>query len=686
MSQEENSQNPFDISDKSKFSVKSDNKYSEFSPKNGFFNAGEGEKYNNLDLGTSSFVGSSFDENKKKLLLLTILFAFLIIIGKVFFLQVVKGEENYQMAEKNRQRTIPIPSERGLIYDQYGRQLTKNIPKFSLALIPQDLPRSEDKRKKMIKRLSQLTSSDVSEIKKTLDKYGSYSYESIVIEENIDYETALSIQIAASDLPGIHIQRGSKRLYLLDRDSNNTSSTTSSTNKTLSNPTLSLSHILGYQGKIAQNELDRLYDNGYLPSDFIGKTGIEKEYESYLRGNYGYKKVEVDAKGKQQKVLSKKAPKPGRHLVLSIDKKMQAKLEEFMKKHMKEKDLSSGTGVVMNPNTGDIYASVSLPGYNNNDFSGGISSKQYKKYSQNENRPLFNRVTAGSYPAGSTIKPQIAASALEEDIIDKNTVFNSTGGIRIGEWFFPDWQSGGHGITNVTKAIAQSVNTFFYHIGGGYEDFDGLGVKKIVSYLNEFGFGQKTGIDLPNEAKGFLPSKEWKRKTKDEQWYIGDTYNLSIGQGFTLASPLQVANATAAIANGGVLYKPSLVKKIADPVTSETLQTEKQVINKNIINDYDLNIVKQGMLECVVYGSCRRLSSLPFNVGGKTGTAQWSSTKENHAWFTSFAPYEDPEIVVTIMVEEGGGGDEMAVPIAYDFYNWWGKYKKREKDKKTIVD
>lgn len=685
MDKNKENKNPFKISNQSKFSVKKEGKYSEFRPSNGFFNAGEGEKYNNLNLGTSSFVSSSFGNKKKLIFLIFTFLVFLGIVSKIFFLQVVKGEENYQMAEKNRQRTIPIPSERGLIYDNQGRQLTKNIPKFSLTLIPQDLPNDIEERNKMISKLSELTSQPEEEIRKTLDKYGSYSYESIVIKENIDYETALSIQIAASDLPGIHIQRGSKRLYLLDN--NSIATTTSSTQPSnVTSSVKSLSHVLGYQGKVDQEELDRLYDSGYLPSDFIGKTGIEKEYESYLRGEYGHKKVEVNAKGKQQKVLSKKAPKPGRHLILAIDKKIQTKLEQAMKKHMKEKELKKGAAVAIDPDTGYVNALVSLPGYNNNDFSGGISSKKYRKYSQNENRPLFNRVTGGSYPAGSTVKPQIAAAALQENIINKNTVFNSTGGIRISKWFFPDWQAGGHGITNVTKAIAWSVNTFFYHIGGGYEDFEGLGEKKIVSYLNKFGFGQKTGIDLPSEAVGFLPSKDWKRENKGERWYIGDTYNLSIGQGYTLASPLQVANATAAIANGGTLYKPNLVKKIFDPVTNETLQTEKQVLNNNFINSRNLEIVRQGMLECVVYGSCRRLSLLDFNVGGKTGTAQWSSTKENHAWFTSFAPYENPEIVLTVMVEQGGGGDKMAVPIAYDFYRWWGKYKEQNKDNINIVD
>jgi penicillin-binding protein 2 len=280
---------------------------------------------------------------------------------------------------------------------------------------------------------------------------------------------------------------------------------------------------------------------------------------------------------------------------------------------------------------------------------------------------------AGEYPPGSTIKPFIAAAALEENIVDKSTTINSTGGIEVGKWFFPDWQTSGHGITNVTKAIARSVNTYFYYISGGYEDFEGMGLEVINKYLTKFNLNQKIGIDLPSESSGFLPTKEWKQKNKGTQWYIGDTYNLSIGQGNLLSTPLQITNSIASIANGGKLYKPSLVDSIKNPVTEESIKQNSKLIRKDFISNRTTAIIQEGMRECVVYGSCRRLDQLELAVAGKTGTAQWNKKKKPHSWFTSFAPYQDPEIVLTILVEAGGGGDETAVPIAYDFYKWWNK-------------
>ena len=347
-------------------------------------------------------------------------------------------------------------------------------------------------------------------------------------------------------------------------------------------------------------------------------------------------------------------------------------LEKIINNSLKASKKERASGIVMNPNNGELLALVSFPAFDDNDFSGGISQENYSKYINDPDRPLFNRVIAGTYPSGSSIKPAIAAAALQDGLIDAKTSFNSVGGLRVGAWWFPDWQGGGHGITNVTKALAWSVNTFFYYIGGGYGDFTGLGIEKMVDYLKKFGFAKKLGIDLPGEVAGFLPSKSWKEKTKGERWYIGDTYNVSIGQGDVLVTPLQIAAMTAAIANGGTLYEPHVVASIVDPITKKIEKIAPKIINSDFISRANLEIVGRGMRDCVTSGSCRRLSNLSFFAAGKTGTAQWSSNKDNHAWFTSFAPYENPKIVVTILVEEGVGGDVIAAPIAYEFYQWWG--------------
>lgn len=606
------------------------------------------------------YVGNNFSWRKGRFLLWFLFLVCGAILLELIYLQLFKGGDYRLAAENNRQRIIPIPSERGLIFDRNNKSLTENIPNFSLAVVPQILPRSAEARLPIINKLAEIIQENPEDIKSILNEYGSYSYESIIIKENIPYDTALSILIATADLPGIEIQRGSKRLYFFEQNASSTAN--------------SLAHVLGYINKLNREELDRLYNQGYYPADAIGKTGVEKTYESFLRGTYGKRRIEVDARGREQSVLAEQAPSPGFHLQLAIDYQMQKKLEEILQHYLKTANKNRASGIVLNPNTGEVLALVSLPTFDNNDFSGGISYQKYQDYLNNEDNPLFARAIGGIYPSGSTIKPAIAAGALQEGVINASTSFLSNGGIQVVQWFFPDWQAGGHGVTNVRKALAWSVNTFFYYIGGGYKDFVGLGIDKIVNSLRKFGFAEKTGIDLPGEASGFLPTKEWKVEAKGEIWYIGDTYNVSIGQGDVLVSPLQIANMTVAIANQGTLYRPHVVKAVIDPISDDKQEIDPEVIRSNFINSNYLQIVRLGMQDCVEYGSCRRLSLLPFSSAGKTGTAQWSSLKENHAWFTSFAPFDNPQIVVTIMVEEGGDGSAISVPIAYDFYRWWWSY------------
>lgn len=617
---------------------------------------------------SNEYIGSSLTRKRIFLFLGIIGLMYVVLIGRMTMVQLVHGANYMARAEGNRERVIPVPAERGLIYDRNQVVLTKNVPSFSLALIPQDLPREENEREKVVQQLALITHQNANDIRNTLKEYGSYSYESIVIQEDIDYETALLLQIQAADLPGIYIKRGSKRLYIQGEDSAKQVSTST---------IFSLSHVLGYEGKLNKNELDALYSKGYLPSDAIGKTGVEKQYESELRGTYGKERIEVNAFGKEQSTIAEEAPHPGKHVTLSIDSKMQEKMEQIMSTEMKKAGKTKGAAVVMNPRTGEVLALVSLPAFDNNDFSGGISQEKYNVYSQNPDAPLFNRVFGGNYPSGSTIKPVMAAAALQEGIITPSTSFLSNGGLRVGPWFFPDWKAGGHGITNVRKSLAQSVNTFYYYIGGGYDTFQGLGVDKIDEYLKKFYFSQMLGIDLPGEVAGFVPSREWKEK-KGEKWYVGDTYNLSIGQGDLLVTPLQIADMTAFFANGGTLYKPHVVKSLMDPVSKKTEEVKPQVLAKNMVRSDVIETVRLGMQDCVKGGSCSRLSLLPFSAAGKTGTAQWNSTKEDHAWFTSFAPFENPEIVVTVLVEEGVEGSRIASPIAYEFYRWWGEYKKPE--------
>ncbi len=354
-----------------------------------------------------------------------------------------------------------------------------------------------------------------------------------------------------------------------------------------------------------------------------------------------------------------------------MDLDLQEKAEEITENYISRSGLKRASVIVINPNNGEILALVSLPAYDNNLFAKGISQSDYDKFLNNPDHPLFNRSISGEFPSGSTIKPIFAAGALQEGVITENTSFLSNGGLRIGEWFFPDWKAGGHGMTNVRKAIAESVNTFFYYIGGGYQDFKGMGLSGLVKYSRLFGLGEMTGIDLHGERKGFVPTQAWKEETKNEPWYIGDTYHFAIGQGDVLVTPLQVANYTAAIANGGTLYKPHLVSKVLNTNNETVKEIRPEIIRSDFISAANLQIVREGMRQTITNGSARSLSIVPVAVAGKTGTAQWSTKKGPHAWFIGFAPYEKPTVAIMVLVEEGVEGSTMAAPIARDILQWY---------------
>ncbi len=623
----------------------------------------EGDAPGKLSIShTNNYIGTGINRKKLWFFLLIISIGIFSIFLRVFQLEVINGDYYRMLAEGNRIRLLPILAERGIIYDRFNRDLIKNIPNFSLAIVPQDFPRDALERAQILDQLSRLTGINPADVESLLKKFGPYSYESITIKDHLDYDTALSLYVKNDSLPGVIVEGGTKRGYYF---------TTNTTSEPLLVP--SLSHIIGYVGKLSDSELQSNRSNGYSTSDLIGKTGLEKKYESNLRGVYGLKKIEVNAIGKEQNVLAMEPPMPGNDLIVSLDLDAQ----KFMEKLVKETADSTGkhriSALAMNPTNGEILALVSWPAFDNNEFVNGIDKNKYSSYLNNPDNPLFNRVISGLYPPGSTVKLLVAAAALEENIVTKNTVVSSIGGIEVGGTFYKDWKAGGHGITNVTKALAWSVNTFFYYVGGGYKNFIGLGIDRLNKYFSMFGLSQKTAVDLPNESAGFIPSKDWKKKTKGETWYVGDTYNVSIGQGDLLVTPLQVGVWTAAVANGGYLVTPHLVQKTVDPMTKKVTDLDFPKKHLNGISNSNLEIVRQGMRDCVTLGSCKQLGALSFQSAGKTGTAQWSKTHPTHAWFTSFAPYQNPKIVVTVLIEDGGEGSAVAEPIAEKFLDWWGK-------------
>jgi len=614
------------------------------------------------------FFGLSIDNKVLKVFLFIIFISLGILLGRAVQLQVVQGEEYLQTAEQNRLRVHYVKASRGIIYDRQGRPLVSNIPNFSLFVTPFDFPQDEQKQKEIKDNLEELIEADLSEnmneILKKDPRQKEY-FEPLLLYEDIPYQKALRLEILTASMPGVSIEYDTKRHYLFTEQND--------ADQFLYN---SLSHVIGYEGKLSENEYDDLHGVGYLLNDRIGKTGVEYSYEKILRGKHGKKQVEVDSQGKEKKIIAKENAERGKGVILSIDLEIQNKLEEILRNTLIENEKKKGVAIAMNPQNGEILAMISLPSYDNNDFATGIDSDKYKLLIENENNPLFNRTIKGEYPSGSTIKPVIASAALEEGIVNESTTFLSTGGIRIGEWFFPDWRAGGHGLTDVKKAIADSVNTYFYTVGGGHGDFEGLGVKKINYYAALFGLGQQTGIDLAGEKPGFLPTPEWKYEIKEEQWYIGDTYHLSIGQGDLLVTPLQIANFTSVFANKGKFIKPHLVRQYIDPEQKTIFERKVEIERENFIEPYNISIIRQGLRQAVTFGSARLLNSLPETSGAKTGTAQWGKDRDPHAWFTSFAPYENAEIVVTVLVEEGEEGSTVAAPIAYDFLMWYfNEYK-----------
>lgn len=646
------------------------------------------------DSGRKETVSRTFDLSKLKYFAIVGFLVLGTLLARSIWLQVFKNDYYRLLAEDNRLRAEIIEPKRGIIYDKSGRPLVRNKANFVLYFRPIDLPRDELIRDNLIRTISQVlengqaSSSDifteinnslsgpVSDNKTQLISDNAYfyqmkealakvpigsleSYRPLFIIDNIEYDKAMLIALKLPDWPGVFLSNKIRREYLLPGQSSPTVLGESS-----------LAHILGYTGKINDQELKN-FGADYSLIDYIGKAGLEYSWEKELKGIPGRKNIEVDALGRQKKIINEVPEQDGSNLLLALDLDLQQKAEEVATAYLKKANLHRASIVIMNPNNSEIMALVSLPGYDNNLFAKGISQTDYNKFLNDSDQPLFNRTVSGEFPSGSVIKPIFAAGALQEKIITEFTSFLSNGGLRIGQWFFPDWKAGGHGQTNVRKALAESVNTFFYYIGGGYKDFKGLGVEGLAKYARLFGLGEITGVDLPSERPGFVPSAEWKQKTKNEAWYIGDTYHFAIGQGDVLVTPLQVANYTAAIANGGTLYEPHLVSKILDSNNQVIKNVDPVIIRQNFIDPANLKIVQEGMRQTVTAGSARSLSTLPVAVAGKTGTAQWSTKKGPHAWFIGYAPYDKPQLVIMVLVEEGVEGSTISAPIARDILNWY---------------
>ncbi len=565
------------------------------------------------------------------------------VVLRLTVLQISQGQANYQLAEGNRLKAEAVIPARGLFLDRNGVVLVKNVPNFSVVLSPQEVPNKKELREEFITRVSSALKIESTVFKKTVEE--TKTRDAVTLLEGLDRETALSVELRLNGIEGVDVVKTPSRLY---------------------SSVPGLGHILGYIGKVDADDLEQRDD--LLPTSLVGKTGLEQTYDRELQGRPGIETLEVDSLGRKIRSVGVQPARPGQTLVLTIDAAVQEVAAKSLQEAIEKNGATSGAAVALDPRSGDILAMVSAPFFDNNIFSRAVDQEQRKAVLANPLSPLVNRAISGQYPSGSTIKPVVAAAALQEKVITPTTkIDTSEGKITIGQWTFPDWKT--HGVADVKQAIAESNNIFFYTIGGGHKNIGGLGVERLANYLEKFGFGKSTGVDLPGETKGIVPRPDWKKKVKKESWYIGDTYNLAIGQGDFLLTPLQLTRATAAIANGGTLYQPKFIKSVLSSDETETRDFAPKQQANQIVSSEALSVVREGMRQTVLSGSARSFLTLPIPIAAKTGTAQFSIGKEKtHSWFTAFAPFDNPEIAISVIVEGGGEGFSVAAPVAKNIF------------------
>ena len=588
---------------------------------------------------------------------------FSILLARFFYLQVTQHNEFSGQASSNRITLIPTPPVRGEIVDINGVPLAKNYPVFSLEVIPSRIEGKMEDVIEALKKYVDITPTDLKRFKKYRESYR--KFENIPLKLRLTDEEAARLSVHLREFKGVEVNSRTFREYPYGKLT---------------------SHFLGYIGRISDKDKEMLEEEGltalYRGSTHIGKSGLEKYYEHQLHGVPGYQEVEKDAYGNIVRVLKNVPSKMGQTLRLGMDIRMQQEADRILGDRR-------GALVAINPQDGTVLAFVSKPSFDPNLFIDGIDSDTWKMLNDDWKKPLINRVTQGLYPPGSTFKPFMGMALLESGKITQNTIVPAPGAWSIpgSRHIFRDSVRSGHGSANLSKAIQVSSDTFFYRLG--YE----MGIDKASPYLAQFGFGQKTGIDLPSEYTGVLPSREWKAKrfakSSDptaKEWRAGEMVSVSIGQGYNAYTPLQMAHATASLANNGVVHQPHLVKEVLDfgarKITRINPNPERQIPFKADNFEY----VKRAMEKVLKPGgTAHRIGGgLAYTMGGKTGTAQVVQIKQggrynaaalreqhrDHAWFISFAPLEKPEIAIAVILENGGWG-AYAAPLARemtDFY------------------
>ena len=556
-----------------------------------------------------------------------------VLLIRLWHLQVMQGNEMRKLSEQNRIRVKKVIAPRGVIYDRTGKVLADTRPSFNMYITPEDIKDFNQTIDGLAKLISINREEIVDKLKTASGLPPSFP---VKIKSDISMDEVAKVEANRVYLPGVNIQIEPKRSYPYGT---------------------MMAHVLGYVSEINNDELKSKEYKNYSPGDYMGKYGLEKMYETYLRGKDGEKRVEVDAMGREIRTLDIIEPTPGNALYLNINMEVQAIAEKAL-------EGKKGGCIALEPKTGAVIALVSRPAFDPNKFASGITKENWKAIITDKSHPLQNRVTQGRYPPGSVFKIVLALKALESKVINEKTSFTCRGGFPFGKRVFKCWKKGGHGSVAIHRAIVESCDVFFYNVGLK------LGIDRIHEMADMIGLGEPTGIDLPGEKHGLVPSSEWKKKTYGEPWYEGETVSVAIGQGAVWLTPIQLVQLSTFVANEGVTFRPQIVNRIVSP-EGKTIKTFEPVIHSNAqLRKEVTKTVKEAMQGVVnepsgtAYGS--RIQYV--HMGGKTGTAQSVGEKGknlgDHAWFIAFAPVEEPAISISVLIEYGGHGSSVAAPVA----------------------
>ncbi len=577
-----------------------------------------------------------------------------VLLSRLVYLQLIEHAHFKTLSENNRVRLMAIAPNRGLIYDRNGVVLAENIPSYRLEITPEQVEDMDA----TIEGLAELVALDEPTLKRFRKAVKrSHPFEGIPLRTKLSEDEVARLAVNRHRFPGMDITARLSRYYPLGERA---------------------VHVIGYVGRIDEDELKKVDAANYSGTSHIGKVGLEKFYEDELHGQVGHQSVEVNVQGRILRVLEEKKPEPGQNLVLSLDAELQAVAENAMEDY-------NGAVVAMVPETGEILAMASMPTYDPNLFVHGISVKDYTRLRDSDNRPLFNRALAGQYPPGSTMKPFVALAGLEYKTMGHREQIDCEGYYLLPneERRYRDWKKEGHGETNLEEALAQSCDVYFYEIA--YR----LGIDHMHKFLGQFGFGQRTGLDTVGEQTGLLPSREWKKRTRHKIWFPGETLISGIGQGYMLTTPMQLASATATLSMRGQIMTPHLLNELRSPGRSESqLWTARPGKQIKLNRTGNWQHIFKGMYS-VVHGPRGTARStgygLKYRMAGKTGTAQVFGIAQDaeydeetvarklrdHALFVAFAPYENPEIAVAVIAENGGHGSGVAAPIARKVIDAW---------------